>query len=54
MCIIKYSDTVNIENAEYVPKKCLFAIINVDTNNAGESLSVRLSVDIFLAEGPTI
>ena len=36
MCIIKYSDTVNIENAEYVPKMCLFAIINVDTNNAGE------------------
>ena len=36
MCITKYSDTVNIENAEYVPKMCLFAIINVDTNNAGE------------------
>ena len=41
MCIIKYSDTVNIENAEYVPKKCLFAIINVDTNNAGELKSQK-------------
>ena len=36
MCITKYSDTVNIENAEYVPKMCLFAKINVDTDTAGE------------------